>query len=98
MRWKHHRREASLFRIILIVVILAAAGWIGKNLHDGRPWYSNPFASEHATKALVDQAGERASQALGSGLEAVGEGGKKVAEGIEQASEAAIEKGEQLKH
>ena len=86
-----------MIRIILVVALLVVGGWIGKNLHDGQPWYSNPFASKKETLSLVDQASETATEALGSGLQAVGEGGKQVAESIDQASTTAIKKGEALK-
>ncbi|RMH60077.1 MAG: hypothetical protein D6678_06695 [Zetaproteobacteria bacterium] len=86
-----------MFRMLLIIVILVIAGWVGKNLHDGRPWYSNPFVSDQKAKALLHQAGDKAGKALGTGLAVVGAGGKKVAEGIEKTSEAAIKKGKSLK-
>ncbi len=86
-----------MIRIVLVVALLVVGGWIGKNLHDGQPWYSNPFASKKETLSLVDKASETATEALGSGLQAVGEGGKHVAESIDQASTSAIKKGEQLK-
>ncbi len=86
-----------MIRILIVVVLIMAGAWIGKNVHDGRPWYSSPFVSNKQTHAIVEEVGKTATEVVGTGLEAVGEGGKKVAETLDEASTTAIEKGKKLK-
>ncbi|RMG91873.1 MAG: hypothetical protein D6703_03480 [Zetaproteobacteria bacterium] len=86
-----------MIRILIVVVLIVLGAWVGKNIHDGKPWYSNPFASNKETHAIVEDVSKTATEAVGTGLEAVGEGGKKVAETIDEASTTAIEKGKKLK-